>query len=50
MEVEGELPDMNEAEMTKEGLYVVKSILRHRYRQGRQFLTLCEGLGMEEAT
>ena len=34
MEVEGELPDMNAEEMAKEGFYMVKSILRHRYRQG----------------
>ena len=40
MEVEGELPDMNAEEMAKEGLYLVKSVLRHRYRQGGRFLTL----------
>ena len=34
MEVEGELPDMNAEEMAKEGFYLVKSVLRHRYRQG----------------
>ena len=34
MEVEGELPDMNAEEMGKEGFYLVKSVLRHRYRQG----------------
>ena len=33
MEVEGELPDMNAEEMAKEGFYLVKSVLRHRYRQ-----------------
>ena len=36
MEVEGELPDMNAREMAKEGFYLVKSVLRHRYRQGRR--------------
>ena len=50
MEVEGELPDMNAEEMAKEGLYLVKSVLRHRYHQGWRFLTLWEGFGVEEAT
>ena len=50
MEVEGELPDMNPEEMAKEGFYLVKSVLRHRYRQGWCFLTLWEGFGVEEAT
>ena len=50
MEVEGELPDMNAEEMAKEGFYLVKSVLRHRYRQGWRFLTLWEGFGVEEAT
>ena len=50
MEVEGELPDMNAEEMAKEGFYLVKSVLRHHYRQGWRFLTLWEGLGVEEAT
>ena len=49
-EVEGELPDMNAEEMAKAGFYLVKSILRHRYPQGWRFLTLWEGLGVEEAT
>ena len=40
MEVEDELPDMNAKEMAKEGLYMVRSVLRHRYRQGWSFLTL----------
>ena len=40
MEVEGELPDMNAEEMAKEGFYLVKSALRHRYRQGWRLLTL----------
>ena len=50
MEVEGELPNMNAEEMAKEGFYLVKSVLRHRYRQGCCFLTLWEGFGVEEAT
>ena len=50
MEVEGELPDMKAEEMTKEGFYLVKSVLRHRYCQGWCFLTLWEMFGMEEAT
>ena len=50
MEVEGELPDMNAEEMAKEGFYLVKSVIRHRYRQGCLFLILSEGLGVEEAT
>ena len=40
MEVEGELPDMNAEEMAKEGFYLVKSVIRQRYRQGLRFLTL----------
>ena len=39
MDVEGELPDMNAEEMAKEGFYLVKSVIRHRYRQGWRFLT-----------
>ena len=50
MEVEGELPDMNADMMAKEGFYLMKSVLRHRYRQGWRFLTLWEGFGVEEAT
>ena len=50
MEVERELPDMNAKEMAKEGFYLVKSVLRHRYRKGWRFLTLWEGFGVEEAT
>ena len=50
MEVEGELPDMNAQDMAKEGFCLVKSVLRHRYRQGWCFLTIWEGLGVEEAT
>ena len=43
MEVEGELPDMNAEEMGKEDVYLVKSVIRHRYHQGWRFLTLWEG-------
>ena len=42
MEVEGELRDMNAEEMAKEGFYLVKSVTRHRYRQGWRLLTLWE--------
>ena len=34
MDVERELSDMNAEEMAKEGFYLVKSVIRHRYRQG----------------
>ena len=50
MEVEDALPDMDEAEMAQEGYYLVKTVLRHRYRQGWRFLTLWEGFGVDEAT
>ena len=50
MEVEGELPDMNAEEMAKEGFYPVKSVIRHRYRQGWRFLTLLKEFGVAEAT
>ena len=50
MEVEGELPDMNAEEMAKEGFYLVKLVIRHRYRKGWRFPTLWEGFGVEEAT
>ena len=49
MEVAGEVPDTNAEEMAKEGFYLVKSVLRHRYRRWH-FLTLREGFGVEEAT
>ena len=39
MEVEGELPDMNAEEMAKEGFYLVKSVIRHHYREGIGFPT-----------
>ena len=50
MEVEGEIPDMNAEEMAKEGFYLVKSVIRHRFRQGSRFLTLWEQFGVEAAT
>ena len=50
MEVEGELPDMNAEEIAKEGFYLVKSVIRDRYRQGWRFVTLCEGSEVEQAT
>ena len=36
--------------MAKEGFYLVKSIIRHRYRQGWRLPTLWEGFGVREAT
>ena len=50
MQVEGELPDMNAEDMAKEGFYLMKWVIRHRYRQGWRFLTLWEGFRVEEAT
>ena len=50
MEVGGELPDMNAEEMANEGFYLVKSVIRHRYRQGWHFVTLWEGFRVEEDT
>ena len=50
MEVERELPDVNVEEIAKEGFYLVKSVIRHRYRQGWRFLTLPAGFGVKEAT
>ena len=50
MKVEGDLPDMNAEGMAKEGFYMVKSVLRHRYHQGWRFLSLWEGFRVEEAT
>ena len=47
MEVEGEFPDMNAEEMAKEVFYLVKLVIRHRYRQGWRFRTLWEGFGVE---
>ena len=41
---------MNAVEMAKEGFYLMKSVIRHRYRQGWRFLTRWEGFGVEEAT
>ena len=50
MEVEEEVPDMNAEEMAKKGFYLVKSVIRRRYRHGWRFLNLWEGFGVEEAT
>ena len=50
MEVEVELLNMNAEEMAQKGFYLVKSILPHCCRQGWRFLTLWEGLGVEEGT
>ena len=50
MEVEGESPDTNAEEMAKEGFYLEKSVIRHRYRQEWRFFTLWEGFGVEEVT
>ena len=50
MEVEGDLPNMSAEEMAKEGFYLQKPVLRHRYCQGWRFLTPWEGFGAGEAT
>ena len=50
MEVDAELPNMNAEEMAKEAFYLVKVVIRHRYRRGWHFLTLLEGFRIEEAT
>ena len=50
MEVEGDVPDMNAGRIAKGGFYLVKSVIRHRYRQGWRFLGLREGFGVGEAT
>ena len=36
--------------MAQEGFYLVKWVIRDRYRPGWRFLTLWEGFGVEEAT
>ena len=41
---------MNAEGMAKVGFYLVKSVLRHRYRQSWRFLTLWEEFGVKEAT
>ena len=46
----GEDHELNDEEIAKEGFYLVKSDLRHRYRQGWRFLNLWEEFGVEEAT
>ena len=40
---------MNAEQMAKEGFYLVKSVIGHRYGQGRRFPTLWEGFGVGEA-
>ena len=50
MEVEDTPPDMNAEDMAKQGFNVVKSIIRHSYRQSWCFVSLQEGLGVGEAT
>ena len=50
MEVEEVLPDMNAEEMVNEVFYLVKSVIRHPYRQQWRFLTLWEGFRVEKAT
>ena len=50
MKTEGELPDMNAEDMAKEGFYLVKSVIGHRYHQGWRFPTLWKGSGVGEAT
>ena len=47
MEVEGDLPCMIAEEIGKEDFYLVKWVIRHRYRQGLRFVTLWEGFGVE---
>ena len=47
MEVEGEVPDMNAEEKAKKRFYLVKAVIRHRYRQGWRFITLRGGFGVE---
>ena len=37
-EVEGEIPEMHAEEMAKQGFYLVKSVIRHCYRQAWRFL------------
>ena len=50
MSFEGELPYTNAEKMAKEGFYLMKSFIPHRYRQRWRFLTLWGGFGVEEAT
>ena len=47
MEDDGKLSDMNAEEMAKEGFYLVKSVIQHRYCQRWRFLTLWEAFGIE---
>ena len=48
MKVEGQLEDMNAEEMAKEGFYLVKSVIGHRYRQGWRFLISGKGLELKK--
>ena len=48
--MEETLCDNNTEEMAKEGIYLVKSVLRHCYYQGWRFLTLWEGYGVESCS
>ena len=41
---------MNAEEVAKEGFYLVKSVLHHRYCQGWRFLSLWKEFGVKEAT
>ena len=41
---------MNAKEMAKEGFYLVKSVIRHRYCHRWRFPTLWEGFQVEEAS
>ena len=41
---------MNAEEMAKEGFYLGKSVIGHRYRPRWRFPTLWEDFGVEEAT
>ena len=39
---------MNAEKMAKEGFYLVKSVIQHRYRQGWRYPTLWEGLELKK--
>ena len=41
---------MNAEEMAKEGFYLLKFVIRHRYCQWWRFLTLWERFGVQAAT
>ena len=44
------LEEMTADEMAVDGYYVVAGILRHEFKQGWKFLTLCDGYGLSGAT